>query len=384
MVRAAQHLVYAIHEYALPGSGFLQLRAADVLHVDDADESGWWLGTNLRGQKGVFPSTYTLPYVFPEPPDDLVRDAQLILLGLQHGVDVTSGAPLPLRSIAADACDDGAPMLSMTHLCRQMEEHLVQREAARTLVLERLTELVDLSSRARDARAAEARAVAAQRREAEVCRAAVEAKRMELRRALESIAERKASLLAMETVPPCEWYEQFNELSAAAASEPLSHTAAWRTTVKEVKRVVQQQEERLTRLSATCAEQEAVFAQTAAALQARVEWRDDCVAAMLGHWAAKACDAKAAYTAAKVERDTAEEALQLEAASLLCRLADGREQYVAAKETLRHVKRAAEEIAAALQRKDALDTLSHQIEELDAALAQHSCAAHRGVREAAA
>ncbi|CBZ24589.1 conserved hypothetical protein [Leishmania mexicana MHOM/GT/2001/U1103] len=374
MVQPEQHIVYAIHEYAIPGSGFLPLKAGDVLHVDEADASGWWLGTNLRGQKGVFPSTYTLPYVFPPPAEDILRDMRLILLGHRFGVDVASGAPLPLlERFEGHVRDDDTPPPPLACLRTNMDERLLGREAARARVMELLSQLIGARACEHEVRAKAAQAFAAQQQQVAERQAGLRERFASLEASLCTLAGCKTALLQACIVPTFRWYEQFHNLSVVAAPslDSLSSEGAWRSSLQDVKHVVKRQEEELTRLSTSCAHQEDVFARASSSLQTRIDWRDGNVARMLAYWADKANTVKTAYTAAKVERDAAEARLQLEAVQLRHRLEEGRERFVETREQYRQFKRCAEEIAVALQRKDSLDHLSRQIAGADAAIARH-------------
>ncbi|CAC9461930.1 conserved hypothetical protein [Leishmania infantum JPCM5] len=374
MVQPEQHIVYAIHEYAIPGSGFLRLKAGDVMYVDEADASGWWLGTNLRGQKGVFPSTYTLPYVFPPPAEDILRDMRLILLGRRFGVDVASGAPLPLlERFEAHVCDADTPLPPLALLRKTVDECLLGREAARARVMELLSQLMEIRACEREERERGTNSFAAEQQQVVERKTALREMRATLDASLYALAARKAALLQACIVPTFTWYERLHSLSVAAASsaKSLSSDGAWRSALRDVKEVVKRQEEELTRLSTSCAQQEDVFARAASLLQARIEWRDGNVARMLAYWVAKARAAKTAYTATKVERDAAESRRQLEVAQLRHRLEDGRERFLKTREQYRQLKRRAEEIAVALQRKDLLDYLSRQIAGADVAIATH-------------
>ncbi|CAG9570335.1 conserved hypothetical protein [Leishmania major strain Friedlin] len=374
MVQPEQHIVYAIHEYAIPGSGFLRLKAGDIIHVDEADASGWWLGTNLRGQKGVFPSTYTLPYVFPPPAEDILRDMRLIVLGHRFGVDVASGAPLPLlEHCEAHVCDADTPPPPLALLRKTMDERLLDREAARACVMGLLSQLMEIRAREHEERARAAQGFAAEQQQVAERQAALRERRAALEASLRTLAARKAALLEACIVPTSSWYERFHSLSveAAPSSESLSCEGAWRSVLQDVKQVVKRQEEELTRLSTSCTQQEDVFARAASSLRARIEWRDGNVARMLAYWADKAHAVKTAYTAAKVERDAAESRLQMQAAQLRHRLEEGRERFLKTREQYRQLKRRAEEIAVALQRKDSLEHLSRQIARADVAIATH-------------
>ncbi|KAG5505993.1 hypothetical protein JIQ42_06788 [Leishmania sp. Namibia] len=363
MVQPEQHIVYAIHEYAIPGDGFLPLKAGDVVHVDEADESGWWLGTNLRGHKGIFPSTYTLPYLFPPPAEDLVEDMRLILIGHQFGMSVVSGAPQPLvQCFEAAACTPAASLPPRFLLCKQMDEHLLHRETVRTKVMEMLSQLM----RVRACERAEQQHLTARLTVLRETTAALQESVLEL-------SARKSALLQDGAVPDSLWYEGFNNLTVEQARDSASPSqeGAWRSTLKEVQQVVKRQEEELTRLSVSCSAQEDVFTRAVTSLQARIEWRDDGVARMLAYWAAKADAVKTAYTVRKVKRDAVEEARQLEAVRLVHCLEEGQEQFLSAKQLYRQLKRHVKEIGIVLQRKESLDLLSRQIAETDGAIAAH-------------
>lgn len=369
MVQPAGHIVYAIHEYAIPGSGFLPLKAGDIIHVEEADESGWWLGINLRDHKGVFPSTYTLPYTFPRPQDELLHDARLMLLAREFGVDATSGAPLPLHTLPSTEPPARLPATAV--LCSQLSDDVVLREEARNKVMALLEKLLELQDAHSVEQAAEARRRAADAKQKEEAQQAVRRAAEAIRARLDDVLAKKAERLKSGLVPSCEWYAGLNRVVTAPAVGRLSPDAAWRATLKEVKEVVRHQEEDLTLLSSSCAREEAGFAAATAALQTRVEWRDAGVASMLAYWADAAQTAKSAYTAAKVMRDAAAEACEREAAELCLRLEERRERFAAATETYRLVKQEAEGIAQALRRKEELDALSQQIAQIDAALAVH-------------
>ncbi|KAG5493764.1 hypothetical protein JKF63_01596 [Porcisia hertigi] len=374
MVQPEQHVVYAIHEYAIPGSGFLPLKAGDIIHVDEEDGSGWWLGTNLRGQQGVFPSTYTLPYVFPPPSEDLVRDMQLILLGKSFGMDVGSGVPLPLEECCEeDVHDDHKYPPPLSLLSKQVDESLLDRETARTQVMRLLSQLMQIRAREREERARDMHQVAARQQEIAARQAALGETRTALEASMRDTAARKSVLLQTGIVPTTGWYERFNHLAVAAAppSKLLSSEEAWRSTLRDAREVVRHQEEELTRLSTICVQEEEVFARTASSLQARVEWRDRGVSRMLAYWEKKAETVKTAYMAERMDRDAADKMLQLEAAHLGRRLEEGRQQFIETKELYRQLRRQAEGIVVRLQRKDTLDSVSRQIAETDRAIAAH-------------
>ncbi|CAJ1019084.1 putative SH3 domain/Variant SH3 domain containing protein [Leishmania utingensis] len=374
MVQPEQHIVYAIHEYAIPGSRFLPLKAGDVMHVEEADESGWWLGTNLRGQKGIFPSTYTLPYVFPPPLEDMMRDMRLILLGRCFGVDVASGVPLPLlQCMDAEVCDAQMPSPPPSFSYKQVHKRLLDREAARTRVMKVLSQLMEMCTCVEEERAKIAQGLATQEQQVADRQAAVSEKFAALEASLCALTVRKSACLQDGIVPTSTWYEQFNivSVSGASSSDSLSYERAWRSTLRDVKEVVRGQEEELTCLSTSCAQQEDAFVRATSSLQERVQSRDGSVARMLAYWADKAQAVKTAYRDAKVMHDATETTLHLEVSQLIHLLEEGRERYIQAKELFRQLRRQAEDISVVLQRKDALDSLSREIAEVDAAIATH-------------
>ncbi|KAG5483962.1 hypothetical protein CUR178_06960 [Leishmania enriettii] len=374
MVQPEQHIVYAIHEYAIPGDGFLPLKAGDVVHVDEADESGWWLGTNLRGHKGIFPSTYTLPYLFPPPAEDLVDDMRLILIGHEFGVSVVSGVPKPLvPCFEADACTPAASLPPRFLLCKQIDEHLLHRETVRTKVMEMLSQLMRVRACQRAERDKVAHELAAEQQHLTARSTVLRETTAALQESVLELSARKSALLQDGAVPDSLWYEGFNDLTVEQARDSASPSqeGAWRSTLKEVQQVVKRQEEELTCLSVSCSAQEDVFTRAVTSLQARVEWRDDGVARMLAYWAAKADAVKTAYTVRKFKRDAMEEARQLEAVRLVHCLEEGQEQFLSAKQLYRQLRRHVEEIGLVLQRKESLDLLSRQIAETDGAIAAH-------------
>lgn len=396
MVQPAEHVVYAIHDYEIPGKGFLPLKAGDVLFVVDADASGWWLGVNLRRQKGVFPSTYTLPYVFPLPPSDLLRDTARLLLAQDFNIDLTSGAPAPLHPLPATPppCAPAKATLHAEALRAELQDHLLTRETARKAVMAALEELLDARARqqALEQSAAEARKAA----EAARARRQVRQQRRcaELRDYVAALEMQKKEGLAKGVVPSMAWYASFAHLTECAmgdaagvsvtnpcdavgvdGTERASREVVWRSALRDVKGVVQQQETQLAALSASCAAKEESFTMAAAALQERIEWRDAHVAAMLTYWADAAARAKSTYISCKTEREAATVAHQQEAAQLRRRLEEGRERFTAAKEAYRNLKREAHAISDLLKRQGELDALSKEIAQVDSQIASHQVTA---------
>ncbi|KPA77132.1 hypothetical protein ABB37_07441 [Leptomonas pyrrhocoris] len=374
MVQPAEHVVYAIHDYEIPGKGFLPLKAGDVIYVVDADASGWWLGINLRRQRGVFPSTYTLPYVFPAPPADLLRDVQLLLLAREFQVDLVSGAPVALRELKATPHSPSHVLASADFLRDELQRLLLEREAARKTVMDRLTQLLGSQERRR---VQQRQAVEAQRAYEQQCDSNDEKMREargELQDVIGSIGERREVLLLKGKVPPAAWYHALADVVDAALPDSNADAvppreAVWRAALKDVKAVVRQQEKLLAALSSRCAEAEAAFTEAAAALQTRVEWRDTNVAAMLAYWADVAAQTKLTYISRKTERDAAEAAHQQEAAQLRRRLEEGKRCFSEAKETYRKLKREAQTVSDALRQQETLNALSREIAHADSEIA---------------
>jgi hypothetical protein len=378
MVQPVEHIVYAIHDYEIPGKGFLALKAGDVIYVVEADASGWWLGVNLRRQKGVFPSTYTLPYVFPLPPTDLRRDARLLLLAREYHVDLTSGSPAPLSTLEASpsfAVPPPSPPLSSAILREELQRLLLDRETARRTVMECFTQLLDTREKqlALLQRASEAKKAREQKRDVRLQK--VKHVREEVQNVLERLERRKERLLKEGKAPPAAWYHMFAEVAASSALvDARSNTATtregvWRSALRELKTLVRQQEEQLAALSSSCATKETEFTEAAGALQKRIEWRDSHVKAMLTYWADAATHTKSKYISCKAERDSAAAAQQQEAAQLRRRLEEGRERFTETRESYRKLKREAQKISALLAQREVLDALSSEIAEVDREIA---------------
>lgn len=375
MVQPAEQVVYAIHDYEIPGKGFLPLRAGDVIYVIDADASGWWLGINLRRQKGVFPSTYTLPYVFPLPAADLVHDTRLIMLAREFGVDVASGAPTPLHELPTTPTPHApTPAMPSTDFLREeLQRLLLERESARKTVLRHLEELLSAQERWHALLLQQQQQAEATRRsheqQSKMQNCKVQKAMHELRSVVDTIDKQKHKLLLRGRAPPNSWYDSFADVVATVAAgaaaleqgEVSPRECFWRAALTDVKSVVGQQEEQLTALSSDCEAKEAAFTAAAAALQSRIEWRDSNVAAMLAYWADAAATAKSTYISCKTEREAAVVAHQQEAAQLRCRLEEGRERFAKTKEKYRKCRREAQEITELLKQQDALQALSREI-----------------------
>ena len=378
MVQPAEHVVYAIHDYEIPGKGFLPLRAGDVIYVIDADTSGWWLGINLRRQKGVFPSTYTLPYVFPLPAADLVHDTRLIMLAREFGVDVASGAPTPLHELPTTPTPHApTPAMPSTDFLREeLQRLLLERESARKTVLRHLEELLSAQERwhalQQQQQQQQQQAEATRRsheQQSKVQNCKVQKAMHELRSVVDTIDKQKHKLLLRGRAPSNSWYDLFADVVAtvAAGAAALEQDAVsprecfWRAALTDVKSVVGQQEEQLAALSSDCEAKEAAFTAAAAALQSRIEWRDSNVAAMLVYWADAAATAKSTYISCKTEREAAVVAHQQEAAQLRYRLEEGRERFAETKEKYRKCRREAQKITELLKQQDALQALSREI-----------------------
>ncbi|KPI84771.1 hypothetical protein ABL78_6189 [Leptomonas seymouri] len=374
MVQPAEHVVYAIHDYEIPGKGFLPLKAGDVLYVVDADSSGWWLGVNLRRQKGVFPSTYTLPYVFPQPPADLVRDVQLLFLAREFQVDLTSGSPAPLYDLEA-APHSAHPSVPSADLLRdELQQLLLERETERKTVMDRLGQLLDAQERGRAMQQQEMMAQRVREQKCECEKEQLHKARTLLRDLVGDIDRQKKELLSKCKVPSQAWYCLFAKVVAVAGADSnadAEHSceSVWRDALKDLKSVVQQQEEQLAALSSSCEEKEAAFTEAAAALQKRIEWRDNNVAAMLAYWADAAAQTKSMYVSCKTEREAANVVHQQKAAELRRRLTEGKERYSETKEKYRTLKREAQTISDLLKQQDTLDALSREVAEVDGEMA---------------
>lgn len=378
MVRTVEHFVYAIHEYELPGKGFLPLQTGDLLYVLDADDSGWWLGLNLRGQKGVFPSTYTLPFTFPAPATELLQEMRLISLARNFGVDLATG--VPLRHFKMDGTASGvarSPMPSITgsdsadtnKLYSRLNDLVTSREAARRVVVDVLIELRDLRS-AEEEGGAPSKALASDTKEEEEAAKSAPATaaymdaKADLDKVMNRIVEELEEAMRQRRFPSQDWYAAYHSLClSASADQDLD--SLLRRQLKGLTATVSQQEKYLEELNSIYHEEKAAFQHEREALVRRIDDRDELVRTLLIYWSDAAHTAQQDYIEHKTSESAALQALNEEIHSLESQIQERQSHYDTLQSEYTTTRHEAKRLSRALLRTDILDDISGKIEKVD-------------------
>lgn len=399
-VAVCDHLVLAIADYEIPGKGFLPLHRQDVIYIIEADASGWWLGVNVDGKKGVLPSTYTVPYVFPVPRSQITEELGLMRLAEDYGVDFASGVPVaPVRG-PLPASVDCAPgeylsLSSMDDLYGLVNGVVVSREALRGDLTASLKRLQGVSrvlphccavdsvaqspptGRPTEANSGSAQQLRDGERELEALRRLF----VSQLEALSATKEERLSLAKPQSfsstvVPPHAWYQRAGELVNRGVVDQGSVTVDFGGTgeLRDVKRAVQIGERILTELSSNVRESEARYREGKALVQDRIKRRDADVARMLAWWANSAEEARAEHYTAKAQKLREAEVEQQRVTELRYELERKRHDFLRLAEELDEVRAAATSVKRTLRRRGELSELS----ELSASLSKRISERRKG------
>ncbi len=100
-------VVKAVYNYQATADDELSLDIGDIIHVTRDVSSDWWIGENEDGARGLFPSSYTLPYqtngVVPPVPAVARPRALPVTAAVSRSL-----APPPARSISEED-EEGYP-----------------------------------------------------------------------------------------------------------------------------------------------------------------------------------------------------------------------------------------------------------------------------------
>jgi hypothetical protein len=78
--------VRALHSYSSEKAHSLSFQKGDVLRVLLKLESGWWDGVNAQGQRGWFPSNYTIPIPFEKSAHPVFESSPLSVAGVEQNI----------------------------------------------------------------------------------------------------------------------------------------------------------------------------------------------------------------------------------------------------------------------------------------------------------
>ncbi|KAH9599644.1 SH3 domain [Trypanosoma melophagium] len=125
-------LTQATHDYKNKGRYYLPILKGDLILILEEHPSGWWIGENVMGIKGVVPSTFLQEYVINSPSEELFHEFSLMKMAEKFSIDLTHHAPTPLRvgetfSPSEIHCDTR----NMVNIENNVEKFLLQRETAR-------------------------------------------------------------------------------------------------------------------------------------------------------------------------------------------------------------------------------------------------------------
>lgn len=378
-VSTSHHTVIAVADYELPGKGFLRLCANDLIHIVEADASGWWLGVNTAGHKGVLPSTYTLLYHFPVPQKDLAQELELMRLSQSYGLDLCSGVPvaavdgLSAATLHTGGLAESSTPRSTDELYKAIDAAILDRESRRKTVGHALKrQLAHSSTSKSDASTTApsctnsidvlaARAISARNELTCSLRAAVAEKDGRISGAPDMGG---AAADSFPQLPSRGWYAQCRLETALCRTPDAEGFFSEAAELRDAKAAVQCSEAALTRLSGTIKAEEAQYREAKVSLAARITSRDAAVTELLGWWTAKAESARASYLSVKAQRLRDAEVHQQQIEAMRHTLAVKRHRFTRLSEELEDSRAAAREVKDQLQHRETLEHLEEQVQQM--------------------
>lgn len=346
------HLVRATHDYETPGKGFLSLNADDLLYVIEADPSGWWLGANAKGQKGVFPSTYTVPAVFPLPGEYILTEVRVLRCAELFHVNMTSGSPTwstgPTPTEVSEV--EIAEPATVDDLYTQLDAQIVKREVARTKLVSSLKELEKVTNSCMERSSAGGALVRNHHRDLTVANRALG---QHLRKLL-------AKAIEEHRVPHHSW---FCHLSSTEDESSARHAE-----LSATKRAVSLLEGKLSAVSSSVKAKEASYLERKEILSQRIRARDDSIMQILSNWARRADAALREYRDAQARNASCLDAATIEAEALSTLAQNKRNAYDQVETLLVKQRARARAIKSVLLQKKELDELEVRLQELNKAL----------------
>ncbi|CAD2215922.1 hypothetical protein AGDE_14347 [Angomonas deanei] len=283
------HTVLIIHDYEIPGKGFLPVKKHDIIYVIEADASGWWLGLNTHGKKGVFPSTYSIPFRHPFPSNDIKTELDFVKLAETFSIDLVCGIPYP-SSIEFNHATPRYSVPSHTTVRDTLNQDIVRRETLRQSLLKSLKELQQSTQGAPECEVAPTEAPPPTDAVDEHLGEALVALSREIRRTDDS------------TIPQLSWYRRYFELNDCCPSE--LNTKSLESQIGDIRSQLLKKESSLTSLSNRVSREETNFLQNKKPVQERIYVRDALVYNFLNNWEHRANRAKDQLAEAKRSQDT--------------------------------------------------------------------------------
>ncbi|KEG13837.1 hypothetical protein DQ04_00761170 [Trypanosoma grayi] len=356
-------IVQATHAYANTGRHYLSLCKDDLILVLEEHRSGWWIGQNVRGAKGVVPSTYLRDFVLDAPSIELLHEVSVMQIAQQFEVDLSTHVPTPL--VRGDALSCGGSKcngLNRTDLEEGVERFLVQRETARRRLSECLNDFErEKNYAAKDEVTSDdnvmALKVGISRRQIDALNAHEEQIRDELHSLRDMIAEKKCE------VPPrlLRLVDEALGEKDVCSDQVALYREALHEQLHQCHRDVRKAEGELSAFSEGVQKADRSCREGRELLSYRISLRDAKVRALLNYWSERAEVAKDSYLQEKVRTHHKEALKREEEQRLRHMIAEGREKYIKSEDDLLHLQERVQEIKSMLDQKVELERLSEAI-----------------------
>ncbi|EKF32079.1 hypothetical protein MOQ_004076 [Trypanosoma cruzi marinkellei] len=361
-------LFQATHEYINGGRHYLPLCRDDVVFILEEHPSGWWTAQNVRGEKGIVPSTFLREFVLCPPFEVLLHEHSLILTAQRFSVDLSSHAPAPLnKGEVLLQWKTPCEKTTLAELERGIGDLLVQRETVRQVLRESLKDLErntrepfkDEGECKKDTTFLESKLATLRQR-----MNLLEAHGRQLKSALRSLRDNVLLTKCSAPVKLLGHVREFLGEEAVHTSRIPPYLKFLHGQLERLHGDVRVSEERLFLLSKNIHELECSCQEVRELLSYRIGLRDAKISAFLKFWSEQAEVAKEKYLHRKLQSLHLESLRQEEELRLRQLLQKGRATYMEVEDEFRHWKEKTKQTKLLLEEKATLDQLNQAIQQL--------------------
>ncbi|RNF22999.1 hypothetical protein TcG_01926 [Trypanosoma cruzi] len=355
----------ATHDYINGGRHYLPLCREDVLFILEEHPSGWWTAQNVKGEKGIVPSTFLREFVICPPVEVLLHEHSLILTAKRFSVDLSSHAPAPLnKGEVLLQWETPCEKTALAELERGIGDLLVQRETVRQVLRESLKDL-DRNTREpfNDEGNCKKNAVFLETKLATLRQRMnlLEAHRKQLKSALRSLRDNVLLTKCRAPVKLIGRVREFLGEEPVPTSRIPPYLNSLHDQLERLHGDVRVGEERLFLLSKNIHELECSCQEAKELLSYRISLRDSKIRAFLKFWSEKAEAAKEKYLQRKLQSLHLESLHQEEELRLRQLMKKRRATYMEAEDECRHWKEKTKQTKFFLEEKATLDQLNQAI-----------------------
>ncbi|EPY21493.1 hypothetical protein STCU_07951 [Strigomonas culicis] len=293
MMELSTDVVQVIHDYELPGKGFLPIKRNELLSVIERDPTGWWLGCNVRGRKGVFPSTYCIPYMIKAPLEDTEKEYNLLRKAEHLNLNLLCPTISPINVERERICLPQASQWSSENaIANHLVELLHKKETLKSSITSTTTELsvFEDGGRTEEVTIASTPAVVAPSHGADQ-----NSLSSEMESLYRTIINTKTEYVKAFQIPQLSWYKHLADFTLESHMDPLV------VQLEDVRSALKLKEASIAKTLKQLTDEEHSYVTKRDQVSARINQRDALVIALLEDWASSAQAAKTKYTVSKEE-----------------------------------------------------------------------------------